>query len=228
MHASLRQSIYMNPEAWAALAAVLILGAVSPGPSLLLVVRNTVRGGRRQGVLTGLGHGLGFGLYAFLAAIGMAAALSAHPMTARVLRWGASVLLVWLGVVFLRHGLRGPQEKRQGAAAPCPEHGAVAVHAPAGRIAFVQGFAVALLNPKIFAWLLALYTPFIKAQMEIGTLHRMSLLGMMTDGTWYVTVALVLSGTRALDRLRAKGHVLDIAMGVLMLVFAGLLLGGGV
>ena len=179
------------------------------------MVRNTLRGGRREGVLTGLGHGLGFGLYAFLAAVGLATALSAHPMTESVLRWSASVLLVWLGVVFLRHGLRGPQESV-----------AEKTHVPVGRIGFVQGFAVALLNPKILAWLLALYAPFVKADMEIGTLLRMSLLGMTTDGTWYVTVALVLSGTRLLERLRAKGHVLDVAMGVLMFVFAALLMGG--
>ena len=216
----------MNPEAWVALTTVFVLGAMSPGPSLFLVMRNTLRGGRREGVLTGIGHGLGFGLYAFLAALGLATALSAHPATASVLRWGGSVLLVWLGVVFLRHGLRGSREKRAGAAAPCPEQGEVAARAPAGRIAFVQGFVVALLNPKILAWLLALYAPFIKVDMEIETLLRMSLLGMTTDGTWYVTVALVLSGTRMLERLRAKGHVLDIAMGVLMFVFAGLLLGG--
>lgn len=205
----------MDPEAWVALTAVLLLGAMSPGPSLFLVVRNTACGGRRQGVLTGIGHGLGFGLYAFLAAMGMATALAAHPMTVHILRWGASALLVWLGVAFLQHGLRG-----------APESVTAGTKAPPARFGFVQGFVVALLNPKIMAWLLALYAPFIKAEMETGTLLRMSLLGMMTDGTWYVTVALVLSGTRALSWLRAKRHFLDVMMGVLMLVFAGLLLSG--
>ena len=52
----------MNPEAWVALATVFMLGAMSPGPSLAVVLRNTMIGGRRQGVMTGIGHGIGFGI----------------------------------------------------------------------------------------------------------------------------------------------------------------------
>ena len=57
----------MTPEAWIALATVFCLGAMSP-VSLAVVLRNTLTGGRRQGVMTGIGHGIGFGIYAFLAA----------------------------------------------------------------------------------------------------------------------------------------------------------------
>ena len=53
----------MNPEAWVALATVFVLGAMSPGPSRAVVLRNTMVGGRRQGVMTGIGHGIGFGIY---------------------------------------------------------------------------------------------------------------------------------------------------------------------
>ena len=39
-----------------ALASVFVLGAMSPGPSLAVVLRNTIAGGRSQGVATGIGH----------------------------------------------------------------------------------------------------------------------------------------------------------------------------
>ena len=51
----------------AQIGAVCVLGAMSPGPSLAVVLRNTVAGGRLRGVMTGLGHGIGFFLYALLA-----------------------------------------------------------------------------------------------------------------------------------------------------------------
>ena len=38
----------MSPEAWAALAMVFILGAISPGPSLAVILSNTISGGRSQ------------------------------------------------------------------------------------------------------------------------------------------------------------------------------------
>lgn len=203
----------MNLESWAALAVVFILGAMSPGPSLAVVLHNTMSGGRRQGVMTGIGHGLGFGLYAFLAATGMATALAWHPGTQTILKWGGIVLLLYLGVQFLRAARASTHHSDE-----------VHHHRVHGHAGFFQGFAIALLNPKILAWMLALYAPFIQAHSTTATLVGMSLLGMAIDGTWYVTVALLLTRGQMVDRLRARSGWIDAAMGVLMCVFAGLLL----
>ena len=51
----------MDATAWISIASVCAAGAMSPGPSLAVVVKNTVNGGRLEGVLTGIGHGLGIG-----------------------------------------------------------------------------------------------------------------------------------------------------------------------
>ncbi|RZP11438.1 MAG: LysE family translocator [Candidatus Poseidoniales archaeon] len=205
----------MTPEAWAALATVFILGAMSPGPSLAVVLRNTMVGGRRQGVMTGIGHGIGFGVYAFLAAAGIATALTLHESTETMLKWGGIALLVWLGVNFLKASKGEPYES--------PEDGG---HGPSGRAGFAQGFAIALLNPKILAWMLALYAPFIEADISTETLFGMGLLGMAIDGTWYVTVATVLTRGDGVSKLRAQARRIDAAMGILMFGFAALIYNG--
>ena len=205
----------MTPEAWLALATVFILGAMSPGPSLAVVLRNTMVGGRRQGVMTGIGHGIGFGIYAFLAAVGIATALTLHESTEEVLKWGGIALLLWLGVKFLKASMGESYESSE-----------KADHGPSGRAGFAQGFAIALLNPKILAWMMALYTPFIEADISIDTLFGMGLLGMSIDGTWYVTVATVLTRGDGVTKLRAQARRIDATMGVLMFVFAALIYNG--
>ena len=205
----------MTPEAWAALATVFVLGAMSPGPSLAVVLRNTMVGGRRQGVMTGIGHGIGFGIYAFLAAAGIATALTLHESTETILKWGGITLLMWLGVNFLKASKGEPYES------PGEDN-----HGPSGRAGFAQGFAIALLNPKILAWMLALYTPFIEADISTETLFGMGLLGMAIDGTWYVTVATVLTRGDGVSKLRAQARRIDGAMGILMFVFAALIYNG--
>jgi len=82
------------------------------------------------------------------------------------------------------------------------------------------------LNPKILAWMMAIYAPFIEPDASLQTLLGMGALGLAIDGTWYVSVATVLSDTGAIDKLRAKAHYIDGSMGVLMFVFAALLIGG--
>ena len=198
-----------------ALATVFILGAMSPGPSLAVVLRNTMVGGRRQGVMTGIGHGIGFGIYAFLAAAGIATALTLHESTEVVLKWGGIALLLWLGFNFLKASRGEPYESPGDAS-----------HGPSGRVGFAQGFAIALLNPKILAWMLALYAPFIESDIDTETLLGMGLLGMAIDGTWYVTVATVLTRGDRVSKLRAQARRIDAAMGVLMFVFAALIYNG--
>jgi len=99
-------------------------------------------------------------------------------------------------------------------------------HGPSGSTGFVQGFAIALLNPKILAWMLALYTPFIEADISNQTLFGMGLLGMTIDGTWYISVATFLTTGDRVERLRAKASLIDAAMGMLMFFFAALLASG--
>ena len=206
----------MELGAWVALATVFALGAVSPGPSLAVVIRNTVTGGRSQGIATGLGHGLGFGIYAFLAAAGIATALSTNTHVEQALKWGGAILLLWLGTSFLRHALTEndkilDSEKK---------------YTPSDKVGFFQGFSIALLNPKIMAWMLALYAPFIEADLQMETLIGMGLLGMSIDGAWYVTVAMTLATGERVERLKSKAHLIDGAMGILMFFFAYILVSG--
>ena len=188
---------------------------MSPGPSLAVVLRNTLSGGRQQGIMTGLGHGIGFGVYAFLAAAGIATALSLHESTEIILKSGGIIILVWLGIVFVRHAIQGPTETKQ-----------EINQGTQNRQGFGQGFLIALLNPKIMAWMLALYTPFIQTDTEITTLLGMGLLGMVIDGTWYVTVATVLTTGNRIEKLKSLSHIIDGTMGILMFIFAGLLVTG--
>jgi len=205
----------MGPEEWAGLTLVFTLGAMSPGPSLAVVLRNTLAGGRQQGVMTGIGHGIGFGIYAFLAALGIATALSIHESTEIILKTGGIVILVWLGYIFVNSAKEGPRNDSQ-------ENDLI----PQNRQGFIQGFLIALLNPKILAWMLALYTPFIEADVDIKTLLGMGFLGMIIDGTWYVTVATVLTTGDRILKLKSISHIIDGLMGILMFIFALLLIGG--
>ena len=205
----------MTPEQWFGLALILMLGAMSPGPSVAVVIRNTMAGGKRMGVATGIGHGIGFGIYAFSTAAGLSIALAAHSATEDILRWGGMLLLIYLGFTFLKHARAGPPSELN-----LDEHG----HSE--RAGFVQGFLIALFNPKILAWMMAIYAPFIEPGASTQTLIGMGTLGLAIDGTWYVGVATVLSDTGAIDKLRARAHLLDGAMGILMFFFAALLATG--
>lgn len=80
----------MTLATWLTVVTICILGAMSPGPSLALVLKQTLTGGRRNGIMTALSHGIGVGIYAFLSILGLAAIITASPTAFSILQWGGA------------------------------------------------------------------------------------------------------------------------------------------
>ena len=61
------------------IASVLLLGAMSPGPSFIVVARNALSKSRAHGLATAVGTGLGVSLFAVLAGLGVTCLLYTSP-----------------------------------------------------------------------------------------------------------------------------------------------------
>ena len=93
---------------FAAASTLLIL---APGPDSLLVVRNTVRGGRTAGWVTACGTLSGLTIWALAAALGLSALLRVSQAGYDILRFAGAAYLIWLGVTSL--GVAGPLAAEQ-------------------------------------------------------------------------------------------------------------------
>ena len=71
---------------------------MSPGPSLAVVLRHTLSGGRLNGCLAALAHGAGIGLYALLSISGLAVLITASPGLFRAFQWAGAAYLAWMGL----------------------------------------------------------------------------------------------------------------------------------
>jgi len=181
----------MEAVAWDVLLAagtVFLLGAMSPGPSLMVVLRNTMIGGRKQGVMCAIGHGLGFGLYAGLAVYGLIVVLEEAPAVFAGLQLVGSALLLWYGWSMWH-----------------ADHERLFNEESASRAqGFGEGFAIAFFNPKIALFLVAVLAQVLQPDMNLTSKAAVGLLGMLIDTLWYLIVALVLTGTPWLDRLKER------------------------
>src|SRR5215468_7037584 len=103
-----------------ALAATLLI--LAPGPDSLLVLRNTLRHGRRAGWVTATGTMSGLLAWAAAAALGLSALLQVSHLGYDVLRLAGAGYLLWLGVSSLwpSHGTHGSPAEATGPAGPAP------------------------------------------------------------------------------------------------------------
>jgi threonine/homoserine/homoserine lactone efflux protein len=156
-----------------ALAATLVI--LAPGPDFMLVMRNTVRGGRRAGWVTACGTLSGLTVWALAAALGLSALLQVSHVAYDVLRFCGAAYLIWLGVTSLG------SIRRQGTGRAAPDAGAAALcQAPArpGR-AYLNGMLSNLLNPKISVFFMAFLPAFVPAGASAS---RFSLV----LGAWFI------------------------------------------
>ena len=198
----------MEMTSWLALAAICAMGAISPGPSLALIIRNTVQGGQGHGVATALGHGLGVGIYALITTLGLSVLITQTPLLFDLIRYGGAAFLAWLGIKAL---LAKPAS---GDSADETVHGA------RGRQGAFEGFMVAFLNPQLAIFFIALFSQFVHADTGWREGSIMMLTAGGIDALWYVLVALVLSRGPVLAWLKAKSFVIDKISGLVLLGLA--------
>ena len=186
------------------LSFVCAMGAISPGPSLAVVIRNTISGGRFQGVMTGVGHGIGLGIYAFIAVMGLSSILLSNENTFIMLQWVGAILLIWIAFNMIKSTPLQSSEKYNNG----------------GRKGFFEGFMIAFFNPKILVFFVAIFAQFINNQT--GNFDRMviAVLAGVIDIIWYVSVAIVLAGTKLIDRIRINANLIDRIIGIILILIA--------
>lgn len=197
----------MTFTAWLSLLMICVLGAVSPGPSLAVVAKNTLGGNKINGILTAWSHALGIGVYAFLTLFGLAIVLKNNPTIFQGVEILGALYLAWLGINALRS---------QGGVANKLEAGKATGYLQSMR----NGLMISLLNPKIGLFFLALFSQFIHTEVGLVGKTITILTPMFIDGLWYTIIALILSHPKILDKLRARAIWIDRLTGIVLLALA--------
>jgi threonine/homoserine/homoserine lactone efflux protein len=142
-----------------ALASTLLI--LAPGPDSLLVLRNTLRHGRRAGWVTATGTLSGLLAWAAAAAFGLSALLRVSHLGYDVLRLAGAGYLIWLGLSSLRPFRRAHPGPGAAAGLATPA-GPTPDRAGWGRV-YLNGLLSNLFNPKIGVFFIAFLPGFIPA-----------------------------------------------------------------
>lgn len=187
------------------LAACVVL-VIVPGPTVTVIVANSLRYGARAGLLNVAGTQLGLAVMIGIVILGLASMLEAIGWWFEVLRLAGAAYLIWLGIRLFRAdgALDAPGNASK----------------PRGGF-FLQGFAVLMSNPKIIVLFGALFPQFIDPKGDyLGQVLLLGITAMITaavfDSIYAITAGR--AGT-ALSRVRVR---------LLSRISGGFLIGGGI
>ena len=185
----------MTFHLYLAYVATCFIIVIVPGPTVTLVVANSLRHGARAGLLNVAGSQLGFTLMIGIVLAGLASLIEALGWWFDWIRFAGAAYLVWLGIRLLRSpgSLAVPKagrEQRQG---------------PRGGF-FLQGFLVMVSNPKALLLFGALFPQFIdRSGNYVAQVLLMGVTSMMialVSDTAYVIVASRAAGLLSTHRIR--------------------------
>ena len=193
---------------WSQFAIVCIAGAMSPGPSLAIVIRNNVNFNRLAGILTSIGHGIGIGVYATLAVLGLGLILQTNQTVFMIIQIIGLVLLFLFGLMFVFQ--KNKQDKKE--------------EKQSQLNSFLQGFTIAIINPKILIWFTAVYSQFIAIDASFYFNSILVLTASLIDAIWYIIVSILVTGYGLKNLLIEKKLMIQKTTGILLIIISLMLL----
>lgn len=178
----------MNTETILTFCAVAGLAILSPGPAVLLALRNGMSLGLRAVVWSSLGNVSGLLCLSCAAMLGLGVLLTASAMLFGVVKLLGAMYLFYIGFghLFGRTSLlRAPDnQSTRSTAAPTP------------RMLYREGFLLAATNPKPIIFFTALFPQFINAQAPLLPQFFM-LTGIFMALSFFTLLGYAMAGSRA-------------------------------
>jgi len=174
---------------FAAFIGISALVIVTPGQDTALVIRNTLAGGRRGGILTALGVVTGQAVWVAASAVGLTALVVASGPAFAAVRLAGAAYLLYFGGRSLYRALRS----NIGIEPAAQDHGATLL----SRTAFRQGLFSALSNPKLAAFFASLFPQFVaRGQTSSAELFGLGFTFCAMTLIWLVAYAIAVGKAR--------------------------------
>ena len=195
----------MSPEIYLAYLVATIVIIVVPGPTVTLIIANSLSHGVRAGLVNVAGTQLGIALMIALVGVGLASLIAALGWWFEVVRLLGAAYLVYLGIKLIRSsGALGAAKK-----VPTPRVGF-----------FLQGFLVAISNPKTLVFFGAFIPQFIDPARDYAV-------QVATMGATAIVVASISDGLYAILVGGAGRRLSEVRVRWLSRISGGMLIGGG-
>ena len=197
----------LGTNSWIAIAITCLLGAMSPGPSLAIVVNHSRLGGRIVGGCVALSHGLGIGIYALVTAFGLSEIIQRNLQLFYLIQLAGCLFLGYLGIkLIFKEKTVNPHEP--------------ALTSSSKLMAARDGFLIAALNPKILIFFTALFSQFVGTESSYFEKLYLAAIAGGIDAIWYILVAIVISSVTPSLRLKNLSIWLDKIFGLFFISIA--------
>lgn len=193
---------------WSTIILVCTLGAMSPGPSLAVVIKHSIMTGRKAGYYAAVSHGLGIGLYALATALGLSILIQQNQMLFNLVQSMGCLFLLHLSFKLIRSF--GVDEEAVADSTTMSSHW----HA------IRDGFLIAVINPKILIFFTALFSQFVRLESGFGEKLGLAFVASVVDILWYLCVATMVASSTPAKKFTSGSRWMNLFFGLILAAVA--------
>ena len=187
------------------IVSVTFLVMVTPGPDMVLVLRNTFVNGRRAGLQTSIGILSGNLVHITYCLFGIGLLISQSVVAFSALKYAAAAYLIYLGIMSFRSGARTLDTNNIDRQRPT-------------RTWFVQGFVNNLLNPKGTLFYLGVVTTVITPDTSASAMLLLILSMMLVSACFWLFFVYTLDRPTIREFIERSQQTVNRICGALLLL----------
>jgi len=193
---------------WLTIFFVCLVGAMTPGPSLIVIIYITNSKNFISGFIASLAHGFGIFIYALISIFSLTVLENILPSTIPIIQLLGAIFLIYLGykILFLK---TSDQEVNNQTKLP-----------KTILDDFVLGLTISLINPKILIFFTSIFSQFINQDYSIYTKFGMALLAGVIDSGWYILVAYSVSIKIVEKYIKSRQKFIFYILGMILVIFS--------
>ena len=157
-----------------------------------------------SGIIASIAHGLGIFIYATSTVIILEFILRNSEIIYFIIQIFVSIFLIFLGLFFLFKKINDKEIENN----------------KINSNSFVQGFVIAIINPKILVWFVAIYSQFINLNENLSDKIILVLTPSLVDAIWYSIVAILVTGYGLKDFLNKNKLIIQRTIGICLIIIA--------
>jgi len=182
-----------------------------PGPDVIYIVSNTMRGKMASGMKAALGLGIGYFVHTFAACLGLSAIILSSTLAFSVIKWLGAAYLLYLGIMSLKSMWQGKSKLSNNNNKNTQSN------------VFRQGIIVSVLNPKVALFFLSFLPQFIDISAGDTNLQLLVLGSLFSGLATLCNIIYAVAGSWLLNSPKAKRYtrVIEGVSGFLLIGLAG-------
>ena len=197
---------------WLTITLVCFIGAITPGPSLIVIIYITNSKNLVSGFLASLGHGFGIFLYALISIYILNIIIAYLPISMALIQILGSIFLIYISLklIFFKPYKNSSKSKIE--------------FSKSNFNNFFVGITTSLINPKILIFFSSVFSQFIESDYSVQTKLTMALLAGLIDAFWYILVSYSINTKKIQNYLKIKQSIIFLILGIILLFFSSYLI----